>query len=374
MWLNISLLTLCLIYFAHAQSVQIEPFQSVFSVVEGSSLQVNCTSTSSVTWSAEPPQAMPDNAVKGSVHNGDNNINTLILTNVNKSNEGTFRCMNPTANDQMAFQLKVFNVSTHSPTFEYKVDTTLECKVNDASGLTFTYSWKKGDTPVEDIAVEGKQAFISHSNGTLEIIHPARRFAGLYTCTAEYKVDQETHAINIDVPYYATPKVLPFDKSKNLVQEEVLVVKCQVLGYPKPMISWMKGNTIIQPVGDKSHYKLAPADTYDGKSIDNAQLSINKVDFDDAGEYKCVARQRRWPAFNSTQVILVRVKDKLAALWPFLGIVAEVVILCTIIFVYEKKRNKDAMMEDEEEDQNGATHDKKSDSVRHRGNTNNPRA
>ena len=32
--------------------------------------------------------------------------------------------------------------------------------------------------------------------------------------------------------------------------------------------------------------------------------------------------------------------DKLAALWPFLGICAEVLILCTIIFIYEKRRNK----------------------------------
>lgn len=39
--------------------------------------------------------------------------------------------------------------------------------------------------------------------------------------------------------------------------------------------------------------------------------------------------------------------DKLAALWPFLGIVAEVVVLCTIIFIYEKKRNKDANAEED---------------------------
>jgi hypothetical protein len=39
--------------------------------------------------------------------------------------------------------------------------------------------------------------------------------------------------------------------------------------------------------------------------------------------------------------------DKLAALWPFLGIVAEVVILCTIIFIYEKKRNKDASVDED---------------------------
>jgi len=38
--------------------------------------------------------------------------------------------------------------------------------------------------------------------------------------------------------------------------------------------------------------------------------------------------------------VLIRVKDKLAALWPFLGIVGEVTLLITIIFIYEKKSKK----------------------------------
>lgn len=37
---------------------------------------------------------------------------------------------------------------------------------------------------------------------------------------------------------------------------------------------------------------------------------------------------------------LTFVVGKLAALWPFLGICAEVFILCAIILVYEKRRNK----------------------------------
>jgi Immunoglobulin I-set domain len=53
--------------------------------------------------------------------------------------------------------------------------------------------------------------------------------------------------------------------------------------------------------------------------------------------------------------------DKLAALWPFLGIVAEVVILCAIIFIYEKRRNKTVDEEDEnepmKEDLNRDSHD-----------------
>jgi len=41
------------------------------------------------------------------------------------------------------------------------------------------------------------------------------------------------------------------------------------------------------------------------------------------------------------------VTDKLAAVWPFLGICAEVAVLCTIIFIFEKRRNR--KMEEEEE-------------------------
>lgn len=38
--------------------------------------------------------------------------------------------------------------------------------------------------------------------------------------------------------------------------------------------------------------------------------------------------------------IYILLADKLAALWPFLGIVGEVVILSTIIIIYEKNRDK----------------------------------
>ena len=46
------------------------------------------------------------------------------------------------------------------------------------------------------------------------------------------------------------------------------------------------------------------------------------------------------------KILLLYYTDKLAALWPFLGICAEVVILCTIIFIYERRRAK--KMEEEE--------------------------
>ncbi|KAL8613394.1 hypothetical protein ACOMHN_057114 [Nucella lapillus] len=372
MWLKIFAIALCTVYSVYAQSVTIDPFKSVFVKAVGSTLQVKCTSRNSVEWTSEPQGAMPNEAVKASASSGDN-ISTLQLVNINKSNEGTYRCTDFTTQDQVSFELKVFKVMTSNSTFEYKVDTELECRVTDHDPqLVFAYSWKKGDMPVEKIQREGKQDFVAHENGSLSILHPARRFAGMYTCSIRYEDKGKTLEINVDVPYYAKPKVLPFEKSKNLVQEEKLVVECEILGYPKPSITWKKGDVVITGKMD-SRYTLTSANAYDGKPVDNARLEIKSVEFDDAGEYTCIAMHSQWPNFNSSQPILVRVKDKLAALWPFLGIVAEVVILCTIIFIYEKKRNKDAMME-EDEDEDGTTPEKKSDSVRHRPNTNNPQA
>lgn len=68
-------------------------------------------------------------------------------------------------------------------------------------------------------------------------------------------------------------------------------------------------------------------------------MQIDEATMDDRNTYVCGATNIA--NRNGTEVeTYVRVKDKLAALWPFLGICAEVIVLCTIILIYEKKRNK----------------------------------
>jgi len=42
--------------------------------------------------------------------------------------------------------------------------------------------------------------------------------------------------------------------------------------------------------------------------------------------------------------------DKFAALWPFIGICAEVFILCAVIFLYERKQAKQLEKEVEKEE------------------------
>lgn len=64
----------------------------------------------------------------------------------------------------------------------------------------------------------------------------------------------------------------------------------------------------------------------------------------DESQYNCTKET----TLCHSEETLMRVKDPLAALWPFAGIVAEVVILCLVIFVCERRRKG---AEEQEEDE-----------------------
>ena len=100
---------------------------------------------------------------------------------------------------------------------------------------------------------------------------------------------------------------------------------------------------------------------YDGKEegvqMDNKILNINDANrTNDRRAFKCVAFLATNRSECSESAFFVRVRDKYAALWPFLGIVSEVIVICFIIFICERRRAANAKedMDDEEDDaQNG---------------------
>lgn len=73
------------------------------------------------------------------------------------------------------------------------------------------------------------------------------------------------------------------------------------------------------------------------------ELRILSLDIQkDPGEYMCNGTNELG---EGSALVGLRVRSRLAALWPFLGIVAEVLVLVTIIFIYEKRRKPDEILD-----------------------------
>lgn len=262
---------------------------------------------------------------------GDSTKSILTKTNTSITDAGQYRCVSGDGKESKTFTVKVFKVITHDITIVSKEPAMIKCDLQstDKDLKVQNFYWTKNHTALDKVPeIQGRYKE-DLENYTLEIPKSKRRDNGVYNCV--FKINDQEFSINVHMNM--APWIESMEKSRNLVQGDKLHLECNVVSHPLASVLWKKDNETFKNTVVNRVFMNG-----------NRTLIIYDLQFSDRGDYTCVATN----SVNSTSMtVLVRVKDKLAALWPFLGIVAEVVILCIIIFICEKRRSKE--MEDEYE-------------------------
>lgn len=199
-------------------------------------------------------------------------------------------------------------------------------------------SWYHNGTLV--VEADNLKLIRENSVHMLKITKPKMAHIGSYTCegsgkaVADFRVSME-------------PVVAALPTSFNIVEGENFRLPCVVYGYPTPNIEWRRE-------GEEGQWESLIADGHfmfepNNEGIANGTLLIEEVKLEDRDNYMCFASN---DLGNHNGTTLIRVIDKYAALWPFLGICIEVIVLCAVIFVCEKRRNKKQFDESDNEQNN----------------------
>nr|KAF6400455.1 basigin (Ok blood group) [Rousettus aegyptiacus] len=193
--------------------------------------------------------------------------------------------------------------------------THLTCTLNGSDTEIVGHRWVKGDKVLKEDALPGlkTQYELDTEEG-----------GGQYLCVFLPEVVGKA-SVNVKGP----PKVKAVKKSEHVTEGEGAVLACKSESFP-PITEWVwyKGKVFVVSTETRT------------------ELHILNLDLEaDPGQYVCNGSSTEG---TGHAVVTLHVRSQLAALWPFLGIVAEVLVLVTVIFIYEKRRKPDEVPDDED--------------------------
>lgn len=205
----------------------------------------------------------------------------------------------------------------------------LTCILGSSNTAILGHRWMKGDKVLQEDSETGL---------TTQYEVDRQESSGEYSCTFLSEPTGRTASVNVKGP----PKIKAVKKSEHATEGETVVLACKSESFP-PVTNWLWykiKDEGIEVFTNVSQSKLVVS------SETKTELHIQNLDLEaDPGKYVCNGTNTEG---TDQAIITLRVRNRLAALWPFLGIVAEVLVLVTIIFIYEKRRKPDEFLDDED--------------------------
>ncbi|XP_027664289.2 muscle, skeletal receptor tyrosine-protein kinase isoform X5 [Falco biarmicus] len=116
---------------------------------------------------------------------------------------------------------------------------------------------------------------------------------GVYCCTADNGVGaaaQSCGALQVKM----RPKITRPPINVEIIEGLKAVLPCTTMGNPKPSVSWIKGETVL-----KENARIA--------ILDSGNLRIHNVQREDAGQYRCVAKNSLGTAYSKPATVVVEV-------------------------------------------------------------------
>ncbi|RWS31663.1 Down syndrome cell adhesion molecule-like protein, partial [Leptotrombidium deliense] len=285
-------------------------FNAVFgelTVDQRKALSLKCVASGTplpqVTWSLDASPIGEHLRVRvGDYVTSDGFVNSFVnITSVKVEDGGVYGCQ---ASNGIHTIRHTGRINVYGPPFVKPMSN-----VTVVSGTTLRIDCPYSGHPIQSVIWRKRDAKLPQNhrqivfpNGTLIILKAERGVDDdQYKCTASNKAS-ESASSDVYVNIIVAPLISPFNAPPNLREGMRSMLTCSVLEGDAPFqISWFKDGRRVER--GNSNIKLSSTDEF------SSTLTINKVSFEDNGNYTCVVMNTA-ASTNYTVNMLVKVPPK----------------------------------------------------------------